>query len=413
MAAPDRPVPPDRSFLLLVPAILLVLFLLWFKEDYESGLVEQLSWAAESFPPSILGSGDDLPDLIQVYSQARAIEDAYPEISELVVIRLLDDGRSVVLYPEGRRQEPDDYLVRAPLLYRGASVGGIYLIPNPWRFHLVQYSIWTVVVLIMLLVPLVLIRLVIARRRLVSARALLDEKTQQLIHLEKLSLVGMLTANIFHDLKKPVLHIREELRALPETDARRQLEEEVDLFFRMLRDVNLEGLLRPAGTREEYLDLADTVERSLSLVKYELDGVEVKREGIEHLPLVLGVRHRMIQVFSNLFLNALQAMGGQGIITIRGGSAAMNGRTFARIEVSDTGRGIPSENLPRIFEPFFTTGGREDSIGLGLYITRTIVEQMGGRISVDSEPGRGTTFTLLLPGEEIAPEPPPENSAGA
>jgi len=405
MAARKRSPRPGLSYLLLVPAVLLVLSLLSFKEGYENSLVEHLTWAAENFPAAIVGSGDDLPDLPEVRDEARRIEAAYPEISEMVVTREFDDGSTVVLHPEGRRRAPAQYLIRAVLLHRGSSVGEVFVIPDPWRFHLVQYSIWAVVALLMLLVPLVLIRLVVARRRLLSAEALLDEKTQQLIHLEKLGLVGMLTANIFHDLKKPVLHIRDEIRSLPETDTKREVEAEVDLFLRMLRDLNLEGLLRSTDRRDEYLDLGETIERSLNLVKYELDGIEVKREGLDQLPLVLGVRHRLIQVFSNLFLNALQAMDGRGTLTIRGASEERGERLFARVTVSDTGKGIAPDHLDRIFEPFFTTGAREDSTGLGLYITRSIVQQMGGTISVESKPDTATTFTVLLPGEEVGETP--------
>jgi two-component system NtrC family sensor kinase len=389
----------DPSYLLLIPAILLVLFLLSFKENYETSVLEHLRGAAEFFPTELLGSGRDLPDLEQVKKEAEKIKERYPEIREVVVVRRFDDGEMVILYPPDRRELPTEYVVRELLLFRGSSVGLVYVIPDPWRFHLVQYSIWTVVILLMLLVPLVLIRLVLARRKLLSTEALLDEKTQQLIHLEKLSLVGMLTANIFHDLKKPVLHIRDEIRSLSETDVRRTLEEEVDLFLRMLRDLNLEGLLRSTGARAEFLDLEETIERSLNLVKYELDGIEVKREGLDSLPLVLGVKHRLIQVFSNLLLNALQAMNGKGTITIRGSTEDRWGRSFARVTVADTGKGIPPDNLPRIFEPFFTTGAREDSTGLGLYITRTIVEEMGGTIRAESEPGKGTSFSVLLPSE--------------
>jgi len=401
----------DLSFLLLVPAALFVLFLLVFKENYEASIQTHLRWAAESFPASILGSGRErvLPDLPEVESEARRIESAYPEIEELVVTRQSDGGSTDIVYPPGRTRIPVEHIISAPLDFRGERVGEIFIVPDWWHLHVVQYSVWTVIVLIMLLMPLVLIRLTLARRRLVSAEALLDEKTQQLIHLEKLSLVGMLTANIIHDLKKPVLHIRDEIRSLQGQEAKEHLQEDVDLFFRMLRELNLESLLRPAGGRLEYLDLEEIVERSLNLVKYEMDGIQVKREGLEELPLVLGVRHRLVQVFSNLALNAFQAMNGNGTLTVRGDTVEEDGRTFARVNVLDTGKGIPAANLPRIFEPFFTSGEREDSTGLGLYITKTIVEEMGGRITAESETGRGTAFTVLLPAETEGGEGPRED----
>jgi len=412
MARRNRDIRHDFSILFLVPAAVLVLFLLWFKESYESSIEDHLRWAAGSFNASLLGSGlgadATLPLIPEVEKKARSIESAYPEIEELVITRRLR-GKVYVIYPPGREAPPPDDEpagsgMHAPLEVEGAIVGDLYIIPNRWRLHIVQYSVWTVIILILILVPGLLVRLVTARRRLVGAEDLLEEKTQQLIHLEKLSLVGMLTANIIHDLKKPVLHIRDELRVLDDSEPKKQMGQDVDLFFRMLRELNLESLLRTADSRAEYLDLEETVERSLSLVKFGMDGIEVERERLDTLPLVLGVRHRLVQVFSNLALNAFQAMNGRGKLTVRGDTVARDGRTFARVRVTDTGRGIPPADLPRIFEPFFTTGEREDSTGLGLYISKTIVEEMGGSISAESEPGRGTTFTVLLPAEKEGTE---------
>jgi signal transduction histidine kinase len=396
----------DFSLLFLIPMAVLVLFLLWFKENYDSSIETHLRWAAESFPAALLGSESTLPLIPEVEREAAKIESAYPEIEELVITRRFENGKTFVVYPPGRDSVPvgdipGDAVIQAPQFSpEGDLVGDLYVIPNRWRLHIVQYSIWTVIILIMILMPLLLVRLVTARRRLVGAEDLLEEKTQQLIHLEKLSLVGMLTANIIHDLKKPVLHIRDELRVLDDSETKEQMNEDVDLFFRMLRELNLESLLRSTDDRTEYLDLEETVERSLNLVKYEMDGIEVEREGLDTLPLVLGVRHRLVQVFSNLALNAFQAMNGRGRLTVRGDTVEENGGTFARVSVTDTGRGIPPANLPRIFEPFFTSGEEEGSTGLGLYISKTIVEEMGGKITAESEVGKGTTFTVLVPAEK-------------
>ena len=114
------------------------------------------------------------------------------------------------------------------------------------------------------------------------------------------------------------------------------------------------------------------------------------------IPGVLASESRLCQVFINLFVNAAQAMGdlpaGERQIRVQMRSDESAG--LVGIEVADTGPGIDPTNLGRIFEPFFTT--KRTGTGLGLSITRDSLEQMGGRIDVTSEPGRGTTFVVWL-----------------
>jgi signal transduction histidine kinase len=95
----------------------------------------------------------------------------------------------------------------------------------------------------------------------------------------------------------------------------------------------------------------------------------------------------------NLILNAVQAMKRGGLLTIRTSVA----EGVCRVEVSDTGSGIPASVLPRVFDPFFTTKGEGEGTGLGLSVNLGIMERHGGKILVDSEVGKGTTFTLCLP----------------
>jgi signal transduction histidine kinase len=99
------------------------------------------------------------------------------------------------------------------------------------------------------------------------------------------------------------------------------------------------------------------------------------------------------QVLMNLILNAVQAMKNGGVLTIRTSVA----EGICRVEVSDTGSGISASVLPRIFDPFFTTKGEGEGTGLGLSVNLGIVERHGGKLLVESEVGKGTTFTLCLP----------------
>jgi signal transduction histidine kinase len=111
------------------------------------------------------------------------------------------------------------------------------------------------------------------------------------------------------------------------------------------------------------------------------------------LPYVMVDRHMIEQVLMNLILNAVQAMKSGGVLTIRTSVA----EGICRVEVIDTGSGIPASVLPRVFDPFFTTKGEGEGTGLGLSVNLGIMERHGGKILVESEVGKGTTFTLCLP----------------
>jgi len=114
----------------------------------------------------------------------------------------------------------------------------------------------------------------------------------------------------------------------------------------------------------------------------------------EDLPEVRGHPHDLQQVFLNLFLNAIQAMPEGGKLGV---VADVVEGEWVRVEVTDTGSGIPQEHLPQIFDPFFTTKDPGMGTGLGLAVSHGIIEEHGGRIEVTGDPGQGTTFSVYLP----------------
>ena len=136
------------------------------------------------------------------------------------------------------------------------------------------------------------------------------------------------------------------------------------------------------------------------LVRYEQGAIEVKRDFDPDLPLVFAHPYKMIQVFSNLILNAFQAMNGKGCLTLKTKRLGHD----IRVEIHDTGPGIPEDRFPRLFTPFFTTrdaGASEDEgTGLGLYISKNIIDELKGKIRVESEQGKGTTFIITIPARE-------------
>jgi signal transduction histidine kinase len=123
-----------------------------------------------------------------------------------------------------------------------------------------------------------------------------------------------------------------------------------------------------------------------------LENITVVRTYAAH-PIVLARPEEIIQIFVNLVVNALQAMNGQGTLTLGAKSSDLK----ATISIGDTGPGISQENLRKIFEPFFTTKPPGKGTGLGLYSVRSLVKQNGGQIFIHSVMGKGTTFHLEFP----------------
>ena len=142
-------------------------------------------------------------------------------------------------------------------------------------------------------------------------------------------------------------------------------------------------------------DINRVVDQVLTLTTHLFAPSGIRLEIIQGqgLPPVMVDRHMIEQVLMNLILNAVQAMKQGGVLTIR--TSVSEG--VCRVDVQDSGIGIPASVLPRIFDPFFTTKGEGEGTGLGLSVSLGIVERHGGKISVESEVGTGSTFTLYLP----------------
>ena len=142
-------------------------------------------------------------------------------------------------------------------------------------------------------------------------------------------------------------------------------------------------------------DIHQVIHRVLALVEHLFTPHHVRLVTAlaTDMPEIMIDRHMMEQVLMNLILNAIQAMGAGGVLTIR---TWMEG-TNCLVQVRDSGCGISPSVLPRIFDPFFTTKKEGEGTGLGLSVSLGIVERHGGKISVESEVGKGTAFTLSIP----------------
>jgi len=158
--------------------------------------------------------------------------------------------------------------------------------------------------------------------------------------------------------------------------------------------LNLKNFSRLDRSKVSSFNLNEGIESTLLLARHELKSHTVKKS-FDDIPPVTCSPSQINQVFLNLISNAAQAIeSGRGVITI---TTRRQDAEHVAVEIQDNGKGIPAEVLPRIFDPFFTTKDVGKGTGLGLSIAYKIVEQHGGRISVDSAVGVGTKFTVVLP----------------
>ncbi|MGI8906948.1 MAG: sensor histidine kinase [Candidatus Sumerlaeaceae bacterium] len=286
-----------------------------------------------------------------------------------------------------------------PLLADGKQIGTLYVRLQTSSLKVVRSAIGSLIALLVASITLFLMQF--RRQEITITRTTieLEQKTQELVRLERLALAGQISANIFHDLKKPMLNIKneaDEFTVPGDASLASRIRLQVDLFFQILRDTSLERFVR-ASEECEYVDVNEIVERSLALVKYEKADVTVRTEYAPTVPPVFAEPVRLVQVISNLVLNGYQALGGRGTLTLRTSRDASK----VIVQVEDNGPGIPADKLSKIFQPFYTTKEAGQGTGLGLYIADEILREAGGSIQVESVAGR-TCFTVTLPAAAAA-----------
>jgi two-component system NtrC family sensor kinase len=225
----------------------------------------------------------------------------------------------------------------------------------------------------------------------------------RLIHAEKLTTIGTLAAGIAHEVNNPLAGLLNCLRRIRKDPGNAaQTTAYIDMMMRALDRLEtvVRGLLDFARHREmevHPLALAAVVQDALDLTEHRLKSsrIEVRADLGAEIPAVPADRHRLGQVFVNLILNAADAMPEGGRLTVEANYRVAETAGWAEVVIADTGIGISTEVLPHIFEPFYTT--KPQGTGLGLSVSRNIVEEHGGKIAVHSAQGQGTRFTVLLP----------------
>jgi signal transduction histidine kinase/CheY-like chemotaxis protein/putative methionine-R-sulfoxide reductase with GAF domain len=229
----------------------------------------------------------------------------------------------------------------------------------------------------------------------------------QLIQTEKLASLGQLVSSIAHEINNPltpILGYSQMLLASPETE-----EEKRQRFIEVIHNSadkvkkiveNLLSFARKDKPRREYVDINEILKSAVEFRQYqlELENISVVMDFDSELPKTMADSTQIDQVFTNLILNACHAISGS---SVNGGTITIKTRKGMRdnIEavISDTGPGIREEDVRRIFDPFFTTKPPGVGTGLGLSVSYGIMKEHDGEISVESEPGKGASFTVRLP----------------
>ena len=223
----------------------------------------------------------------------------------------------------------------------------------------------------------------------------------QTIQSEKLAEVGRLSAGIAHEVNNPLAIIsyavqllqREEKIPPFQSEMLERIDSEVDRLKTLAG--SLLSFSRAREIRKRPIELNEVLRDVLRLVRFELNRHSIQlMEHYGELPTIQADPNKLKQVFINLIMNASQAMPEGGTLSVR--TSLVAGEEVEAV-ISDSGPGIPAEVRERIFEPFFSTKREGEGTGLGLYICRNIMTEHEGRLLLESTPGQGATFRVVLP----------------
>lgn len=244
------------------------------------------------------------------------------------------------------------------------------------------------------------------RQNMRELKAKMDElksTRDQLIHSARLAAVGELAGHIAHEINNPLTSVLGYTSLLIETESDPKRTTQLKIIegegLRAREIVKkLLDFAHHAEPKRERVDIKHIIKVVLSLVTgpARASNIVIKEEYTEGLPDILVDVSQIEQVFLNIINNSMDAMPNGGILTVKSFLAG----GYITVSVSDRGRGIEAEMLPRIFEPFFTTKDKVSGAGLGLSVSLGIIERHGGKIDVESSVGEGTKFTVRLPVNE-------------
>lgn len=225
---------------------------------------------------------------------------------------------------------------------------------------------------------------------------------QQLVTSEKLASIGLLSAGVAHEINTPLTGISSYVQLLQKkltdphyTQILEKIEDQTDRVSRIIKNL-LNFARNPSDSAFHKFNIVDSLHEIISLIDYKLKAMNIKLEmSLTPVKLIWAQSERLQQVFINIILNAIDAMPKGGTLKID----ISQEENEVLVKIADTGTGIKKQHLPHIFDPFFTTKGIGKGTGLGLSISYAIVKEHEGHITVESEVGKGTCFTIFIPAD--------------
>ena len=231
----------------------------------------------------------------------------------------------------------------------------------------------------------------------------LARSEKQIAQADKLASIGHFSSGIAHEINNPLgiilgytqLLIREENPQSPKYEDLKTIEKHVKTCKSIVED--LLNFARSSKPAEGPVCIHDCMDDVLTFIRHRSapDEIEIVKNYDRTIPKMILDEKRIKQVFINLMMNAIHAIGKKGSITIT--TSSETEKNQVRIKIADTGYGIEKKNLTKIFDPFFTTKPTGEGTGLGLAVSYGIIRNHGGEILVESEPGKGAEFTIVLP----------------
>jgi len=222
---------------------------------------------------------------------------------------------------------------------------------------------------------------------------------QQINQSEKLAVIGQLAAGIAHEIGNPLTSISSMVQVMQRKIKEKNISKQLDIIKENINRISkivreLVDFSRPATEDKELLQINDIVKTAVGIVKYDkrVKNVEFKTEFAENLPHIIAVPDRLLQVFVNILINALDAIDGNGKIEVK----TYKEDLYVCTDIKDNGCGMTEEIQNKIFNPFFTTKEVGKGTGLGLSVSYGIIKKLKGKICVSSEPNEGTLFTVKL-----------------
>jgi len=278
---------------------------------------------------------------------------------------------------------------------------------KPW--HTMRMKL---LALLTLCVAVLLIAILCMATYLVHRIHAADQKRIVALHqaeyANKMATIGRLAAGVAHEINNPLAAINEKAGLLKDYLAYDPKSSQNDKWLGIIDDIlstvnrcgtvtrRLLNFARHTSVKIEPLDLAEILHETMALLSNEAEyrSIRISVTVSENLPLIESNRGSLEQILLNLLNNAFVAMDEGGHLEL---SVKQVGDCHVSLKISDDGRGIAADDLKNIFDPFFTTKSREGSTGLGLSVTYGLVNELGGRIEVHSEVGKGTQFEITLP----------------